>query len=250
MVAGALFLFPASLVAGQGPSTAFSRSLYPAADHALRILSPANPEPVGGVGDIGIVSAAGGLALLSIAINEAPPLDCAPCDRNDVPGFERWVTGTSRDGISDASTLLLGAFGGLSLLDLYLRDDGTGLSHAVASLESASLAYAITLNFKEIVGRRRPFTFSEDAFDLDGFRASEATKSFPSGHSTIAFAMGVSYLKSMGGQASTLAKVVTVASMVGVGVARVASRYHFPSDVLVGAALGSASAWLVHEIKF
>lgn len=203
-----------------------------------------------GSSELGIIAVTGGLVVLSLVIGEAPELDCGPCARDVVPGFDSWAIGRSRPGIADGSTLLLGALGALTLLDLYRRQDGSGLSHVTASLEAASLAYAITLNIKEIAGRRRPYTFAEDALALGGLRESEATRSFPSGHATIAFAVGVSYLKSMDGEAGTLAKVVTVASMLGVGLGRVASRYHFPSDILAGAALGSASAWLVHEIKF
>jgi membrane-associated phospholipid phosphatase len=200
--------------------------------------------------ELGLIAITAGLVALSLVVTDAPALDCSPCDRRDVPGFDRWAIGDSRTGIADASTVLLGALGGLTLLDLYGGSDEPGLSHAVASVEAAALAYAITLNLKEIAGRRRPFVFSEDVSALGGFREGEATKSFPSGHASIAFALGVSYLRTRGGEAGTLAKVMTVVSMVGVGVGRVAARYHFPSDVFAGAALGSASAWLVHEIRF
>ena len=41
-----------------------------------------------------------------------------------------------------------------------------------------------------------------------------------------------------------------MAGAAGVGVLRVAAGKHHPSDVLIGAGVGVASAVVVHEIKF
>ena len=41
-----------------------------------------------------------------------------------------------------------------------------------------------------------------------------------------------------------------MAGATGVGVLRVAAGKHYPSDVLVGASVGVASALVIHEIKF
>ncbi len=45
-------------------------------------------------------------------------------------------------------------------------------------------------------------------------------------------------------------KVIAMVAAAGVGVLRVAAAKHFPSDVVVGAAVGTLSAVIVHEIRF
>jgi membrane-associated phospholipid phosphatase len=45
-------------------------------------------------------------------------------------------------------------------------------------------------------------------------------------------------------------KILAVAGAVGVGVLRVAAAKHFPSDVVVGAVVGTATGFVLHRLRF
>ena len=63
--------------------------------------------------------------------------------------------------------------------------------------------------------------------------------SFPSGHTTVAFAVAVA----LAGSGSGLGAVAAILAG-GIAVSRVYLGAHYPLDVLAGIALGAASGWL------
>jgi undecaprenyl-diphosphatase len=116
-----------------------------------------------------------------------------------------------------------------------------GAAHAawrrasVAAALSAGLALAIGKAISEIVDRARPFV--ADPHGVHIFAAHSADPGFPSDHATAAFAVAVALLlrkRSWGIAALVLAAVLAVG--------RVAIGVHYPTDVIAGAALGSAGA--------
>lgn len=102
------------------------------------------------------------------------------------------------------------------------------------AIEASILAGGIvTPIIKRAVGRSRPIA-GEGAFAFDPLSANQ---SFPSGHATNAFAIAsVFAAHSKGWVVPTIA--YTLAS--GVAVARVNDNVHFTSDVIAGAAIGTA----------
>jgi len=106
---------------------------------------------------------------------------------------------------------------------------------AVAAVLSAGLALGVGKVISELVDRARPFVIDSDGVHL--FSTHAADPSFPSDHATAAFAIATAIVlrRRRWGIAALIA-----ASVLSVG--RVALGVHFPSDVLAGAALGSASA--------
>jgi membrane-associated phospholipid phosphatase len=144
--------------------------------------------------------------------------------------------------ISDADApIVLGipvAMVGISFLnkDKDLRRKGL----EVCAAQGLNLATVYLL--KEIVKRPRPFVTYPDLKNV----TSEGSWSFPSGHTSSAFAfatsMSLSYPKWY-----VIVPSYTFAS--AVGFSRMYLNVHYPSDVLVGAILGSASAWVTWKVS-
>ena len=88
-------------------------------------------------------------------------------------------------------------------------------------------AFAVTEGLKYAIHERRP-----DGSD---------NKSFPSGHTSTSFAAAATLEKRYGWQIGLPAHLVAAL----VGVSRVKAKKHFVGDVLVGAAIGEASGWLL-----
>jgi membrane-associated phospholipid phosphatase len=74
-------------------------------------------------------------------------------------------------------------------------------------------------------------------------------RSMPSGHAAMAFAIATSYWLNNPERGLGL-KLAAVAAAAGISVLRVASAKHFPSDVVVGALVGTGVAIVVHTIRF
>ncbi|MCY7398847.1 MAG: phosphatase PAP2 family protein [Sphingomonas bacterium] len=105
-----------------------------------------------------------------------------------------------------------------------VRGDWTGVKQSGIAIGGS---FALTGALKYTVHETRP-----DGSD---------NKSFPSGHTSASFAAAASLEKRYGWQVGLPAHVVAAF----VGVARVQAKKHYWRDVLVGAAIGEASGWLV-----
>ena len=92
---------------------------------------------------------------------------------------------------------------------------------------------------KLVSGRARPDT-DRGAW---AFAPFSGNGSFPSGHSTVAFALATSLSHELH---NPIATVVLYATATGTAWSRIYNARHWGSDVVLGAALGIASAELVH----
>ena len=111
-----------------------------------------------------------------------------------------------------------------------------GARHAVVAAGlSAGLALAIAQVLSRIVDRPRPFV--ADPGSVHAFAHHVADAGFPSDHATAAFAIAVAILLRHRGWGA-----VTLAAAAVLAIARVGMGVHYPSDVVGGAALGSACA--------
>ena len=91
---------------------------------------------------------------------------------------------------------------------------------------------------KHIVGRARPVLLAADgAYHFEFFSIRNALASFPSGHTTSAFAAAVAL-----GYMRPDWRRWLLAGAVAIGVSRVLVGAHYPSDVVGGATLGSVVA--------
>ena len=171
--------------------------------------------------------------------------DCAPCDPQAVPGFDRWIIRPPISGFSTASDVLILSLAAGTLGHTVSREDG--VRRAVVGLETVAWTVGLTELSKAIVGRKRPVLYTADAPEAADNVTSQ--RSMPSGHTATAFALATSYWLN-NDDVGLPPKILAVVGAVGVGVLRVAAAKHFPSDVVVGAVVGTAAGFAVHHIRF
>jgi len=124
-----------------------------------------------------------------------------------------------------------------------IAHDKRSRDNSLQTLISVGIGVVASQAMKNAFNRTRPqYQYSSKIFSL----SQANTKSFPSGHTTIAFAT-----------ATTLAleykkwyiAVPAYAWATGVAYSRMYEGKHYPSDVLAGAVLGVGSAWLSHWLS-
>ncbi|NNF59484.1 MAG: phosphatase PAP2 family protein [Rhodothermaceae bacterium] len=108
---------------------------------------------------------------------------------------------------------------------------------AFTSLEAGVYASVLTRVVKSATGRVRP----RDGSAPYDFQPFSEHRSFPSGHTTLAFALTVPWAVYYPGPVTY--GLVGVAG--GTAVARIATGSHWPSDVLAGALVGGATGYLL-----
>lgn len=108
---------------------------------------------------------------------------------------------------------------------------------AGSALGAAALALIVNHIISSIWHRDRPFQTHHVAH-IWGARKTDA--SFPSDHSSAAFAIAIAVLL-----LDSLAGVLFLALAVLIAVGRVIVGEHFPGDVLAGAVIGTVSAYVV-----
>lgn len=121
-----------------------------------------------------------------------------------------------------------------------LTDSPRAVDTALDCIESSIIASGIiTPSIKFIVGRERPG--NGDAFKFDPF--TTFSSSFPSGHTTQAFAVASVIAASYDDRPWIGVAALTIASVVGYS--RINANQHYASDVLAGAAIGTAVGWSI-----
>jgi membrane-associated phospholipid phosphatase len=139
---------------------------------------------------------------------------------------------------SSVSPVVIGLPVGLYLVN-QLKHDQNGKTNALHIAGAILTSMAITQAIKYSINRDRPFV----AYPLlvHPFDNSETGLSFPSQHTSFAFAtamtLSMHYKK-------WYVVVPAFAWAAGVGYSRLYLGQHYPSDVAAGAALGTASAFL------
>ena len=130
----------------------------------------------------------------------------------------------SHHGWSQAGSIARDGLVGLALGLPVVEGDWRGAEQAGFSM---SAAFISTEGLKYAIPEQRP-----DGSD---------NKSFPSGHASVSFAAAATLEKRFGWQVGLPAHIVAAF----VGLSRVEAKKHFVGDVLVGAAIGEASGWLL-----
>jgi membrane-associated phospholipid phosphatase len=205
--------------------------------------------------DLPIVLIAGATASGFLFLPEAPGVACAPnCDRNEINRFDRGSAGNY-----DLSWRTVGNIATLSTMALpfvvIMADEGLkhGLNDSLVVAEAALVTSAAQIALSFAVERPRPRVYSDRASAEDREDAN-AGRSFFSGHVANTMAVSVAALRTLQRLRQPVLAWTTfgfgVAGTGLVGVSRVLSGAHFPSDVLIGAAFGAGVGLVmpaVHE---
>jgi membrane-associated phospholipid phosphatase len=116
--------------------------------------------------------------------------------------------------------------------------------------EAVFIGDLITGGIKVIAGRKRPYLSPDNPYDFRLMRGlhGDSVRSFPSGHTTSAFAAAAAATAEAGYQWKAgkpiIGPVLFGAASI-VGLSRMYNNKHWASDVIVGAAIGSFVGWKV-----
>lgn len=201
--------------------------------------------------DVAAVSGTGVAALLPglLKLPKGPP-SCAPCDPSGLPGIDRWVVGKNSALARNGSTvLLLGVGGAATYLSAHDQSSLQARGNLAVLANSITWTSASTEWLKVLVRRKRPVLYTSGA--VAAAPAADNQRSFPSGHTSVAFAVATSYLVLANREHlphRTRNAMLLYGGATGVGVLRMTAGSHFPTDVLAGAALGAGIGWLVATV--
>ena len=115
--------------------------------------------------------------------------------------------------------------------------------NALFTLESFVLTQGLTFATKAIVNKPRPYKADSTLIAL---KNATLSSSFPSGHTSEAFATATS-LVLLNQKWYVVIPAYTWAGLVGYS--RLYLGVHYPSDVIAGALLGTGSAWLSYKLN-
>jgi membrane-associated phospholipid phosphatase len=196
--------------------------------------------------DVPLTIAAGiGLTLPYIFAGHLITPRC-PCDPAEVNAFDRPAIGNTSAFAATLSDITVGAAvvvpPALDLLDIGTRR--VFVEDAVVFAQTLAVNGALVTVAKFLVQRPLPRTYAGDPNLVDkpgGYR------SFYSGHTSLTFAALSAASMTMGFRHGKKAWPWIVTGVVGTSVAveRVADGRHFPSDVIVGALMGTATGRVV-----
>ena len=106
---------------------------------------------------------------------------------------------------------------------------------------AVALSGLISVTVKYVLGRARPRHFDDVGSWSFDFLSTEASwSSFPSGHATTAMALGVAL-----GLLFPRLRTAFFCAGFWIAFSRLATRDHYPSDVVAGSILGAITAWLL-----
>lgn len=116
--------------------------------------------------------------------------------------------------------------------------------------EAVFIGDLITGSVKLIAGRKRPYLAPDNPYNFQLFRGlkGDSVRSFPSGHTTSAFAAAAAATAEAGYQWKAGKPIIgpVLFGMAGlVGISRMYNNAHWASDVAVGAAIGTFVGWKV-----
>ena len=123
-----------------------------------------------------------------------------------------------------------------------IKKDDTLFRNACVALTTVAISSAITEALKYTINRNRPFITYPDITK----KSSAIGPSFPSGHTSGAFALATSLSLSYPKWYIIIPAYTWAGS---VGFSRMDLGVHYPSDVLAGAIVGAGSAWLTWYVN-
>jgi membrane-associated phospholipid phosphatase len=206
--------------------------------------------------DVPVVSASVAFAAVWLAETQLRRPSLCPCSTAGIPSFDRVALTQSSAASATASDVLLVSMLILSPAEVTIGIAGHGARSLVEALviqaESMTLSASLTAMVKDAVARPYPSVYTSRDTSLSGY------ESFWSGHAAATFdaIVTATYLlhESYPTQAwPWIAGGFGIAAATATSVLRVTAGVHFPSDVVVGALVGSGVGMvvpLVHRRRF
>jgi membrane-associated phospholipid phosphatase len=169
-----------------------------------------------------------------------------PCDRNEVNAFDRFAVGYHSNTAAVLSELTAGAalLAPVALDWLAVRDLGVYAEDLTVYAQAIAVSGALTVIAKQLSQRPFPRTYAGDSTLVS---SANGYRSFYSGHVALTFtALSAASFTINKRYGWTLVPWL-VTGLVGASVAveRVAAGWHFPTDVVAGAVMGTAIGVLV-----
>ncbi|MCP9236542.1 phosphatase PAP2 family protein [Lewinella sp. JB7] len=194
-------------------------------------------------------------------INGKDDFDATALDRNDVPGYDRWIFPDNTNRVSAASGASdIGFYTGIGLpfalfLDPGVRQDYLNVMTMYVQAQALNgLLYAATPLGPSVIDRARPSAYYPEAFE-DGNAPGKDLNAFFSGHVSTT-ATGTFFVAKVlsdyhpdwtGGQRALLYGAASIPPLY-VAVQRVRALRHFPTDTVVGFGIGAAVGVLTPHI--
>jgi membrane-associated phospholipid phosphatase len=213
--------------------------------------------------DVPLMSGAiGGLGLsffLGKNIKPLTPEEVGRLSQQNELFFDRWACrnfSLKADNLSDIF-LNICAFSPLLMFASPNLDRDQMWTYALMYIETGILTLGITEITKCLTRRIRPYVYNSEVPLHDKIMSSHTRKSFFSGHTSISFASIVFLARTYAAlhpdsrwKPVVWATGISTATLVGV--LRILSGKHFPTDVLVGALVGSFIGFVIpklHEVE-
>lgn len=208
------------------------------------------------MGAVGITGATS--LILEQQVKPFTQADLSRFDRSQVNAFDRGATynwSPNAFTLSDQALTANFVATGLLALPTLFRHKGWA-TVPLMYIEVLALPTLFQQTVKNIALRTRPYVYNPDA-PLDPKLAPNGRQSFFSGHAGTAFASAV-FAAEIFRHYYPNSKLKPVVWVVMLGLAsttslmRYEAGYHFPSDILVGAAVGAFAGWGIpklHEVR-
>lgn len=196
--------------------------------------------------DVSIMAASGGTALTSLFFSDHVAKSC-PCSTSSLNRLDRGTAGHRSDSVDRASNFIVGYAvalpAALTFAD-WKKGGKAAWADALVVGDAVTINWAVNQWVKFAAERPRPLVYGLPAGNAE-LDKPDNYLSFYSQHTSMAFAAGLSYARTFAlrhPQSHSRWLVYTVALANGVTVAtmRVSAGRHFPTDVIAGAAVGTA----------
>lgn len=183
------------------------------------------------------------------------PAEIAALDPSQVNGFDRSATRQWSPGARTSSNVVIAP---LILAPIALMVTPPGSREPLTLLamyaEAQLLSNGVTTLIKTAASRTRPYVYNDDPeIPPEDKETLNARRSFPSGHASTAFTSAVflSTVYSTLHPTSSLRPWIWAGSLAGAGLVsylRYEAGQHYPTDVLVGGAIGALTGWAVPQL--
>jgi membrane-associated phospholipid phosphatase len=172
-----------------------------------------------------------------------------PCNPQEVNSFDRPTIGNTNSFAGSLSDATVGA---VIVLPLVADAFDVGVGHPLMEdgavfIQTLAISSAVVTAVKYIVQRPLPRTYAGDPTVINEPRGY---RSFYSGHTSLVFAAlsATSMTMRLRYGEKTWPWIVTAVVGASVAIERVADGWHFPTDVLVGAVMGTATGVAVPSL--